>query len=195
MVLRFLPRTGLRQWSSYVHLLWGQDYKSVLPCLALRFQCLCGNNIISNVKLNEKSRSQNSFMYAYYSLVLALLELVRQLVHHLSHSASPFGIGDFWDRVLLLCPGQSRLQSDLCFPGVAGMTGTQHCTKPWVGSQWTFCPDWPQTMILPISASQVVKITGVSHPTGTRIKSLFCLLMNLSLLVLVIPSFQYRLQM
>jgi hypothetical protein len=28
---------------------------------------------------------------------------------------------------------------------------------------WTICPCWPQTLILPISASQVARITGVGH--------------------------------
>jgi hypothetical protein len=27
---------------------------------------------------------------------------------------------------------------------------------------WTICPGWPQTLILPISVSQVARITGVS---------------------------------
>jgi hypothetical protein len=31
----------------------------------------------------------------------------------------------------------------------------------------TICPGWPLTVILPISASQVAGITGVSH--GTRL--------------------------
>jgi hypothetical protein len=28
---------------------------------------------------------------------------------------------------------------------------------------WTICPGWPQTLILPISDSQIARITGVSH--------------------------------
>jgi hypothetical protein len=32
-----------------------------------------------------------------------------------------------------------------------------------VGVSRTICPGWPQTMILPISASQVARITDVSH--------------------------------
>jgi hypothetical protein len=31
------------------------------------------------------------------------------------------------------------------------------------GVSWTICLGWPWTVILPISASQVAKITGVSH--------------------------------
>jgi hypothetical protein len=35
-----------------------------------------------------------------------------------------------------------------------------------MGVSWTMCQDWPPTMILPILASQVARITGVSnwHP-------------------------------
>jgi hypothetical protein len=28
---------------------------------------------------------------------------------------------------------------------------------------WTLCPGWPPTAILPISASQLTRMTGVSH--------------------------------
>jgi hypothetical protein len=35
-----------------------------------------------------------------------------------------------------------------------------------MGASQTIHPDWPQTVILPISASQVARITGVS--TGTQ---------------------------
>jgi hypothetical protein len=33
----------------------------------------------------------------------------------------------------------------------------------WDKVSWTFCPGWPQTATLQISASQVAKIIGVSH--------------------------------
>jgi hypothetical protein len=29
----------------------------------------------------------------------------------------------------------------------------------------TFCPSWAWTLILPVSASQVIRITGLSHRT------------------------------
>jgi hypothetical protein len=32
-----------------------------------------------------------------------------------------------------------------------------------MGVSWTICPIWPQTLILPMSASQVARITGVNH--------------------------------
>jgi hypothetical protein len=37
-----------------------------------------------------------------------------------------------------------------------------------MGISWVICPSWPQTTILPISVSQVPKITGVSHQHLTR---------------------------
>jgi hypothetical protein len=48
-----------------------------------------------------------------------------------------------------------------------------------MGVSQTVCPDWPQTMILPISACQISKITGVSHwPPG---QDLIILVAKLSL--------------
>jgi hypothetical protein len=32
-----------------------------------------------------------------------------------------------------------------------------------VGIPWTICPGWPWTTILPISASQIARIIGMSH--------------------------------
>jgi hypothetical protein len=42
-------------------------------------------------------------------------------------------------------------------------------------SHRNFCPDWPGTMILPISVSQVARIIGISHQqlVGTRSSSHF----------------------
>jgi hypothetical protein len=45
------------------------------------------------------------------------------------------------------------------------------CSTAWVTSpvrfgdraSWTICPGWPRTEILPISASHVARIMGVSH--------------------------------
>jgi hypothetical protein len=49
-----------------------------------------------------------------------------------------------WDDVLL-CP-------DICWDGVS----------------WTFWVSWPRTTILPISAPQVVKITGLGYQCWLR---------------------------
>jgi hypothetical protein len=51
-------------------------------------------------------------------------------------------------------------------PTVAGMTGTHHQAQIFsiVMGLANFCPSWPWTEILPISASQVARIIGVSHP-------------------------------
>jgi hypothetical protein len=37
-----------------------------------------------------------------------------------------------------------------------------------MGSYKLFCPGWPKTVILPISSSQVARITGVSHRSIAR---------------------------
>jgi hypothetical protein len=38
-----------------------------------------------------------------------------------------------------------------------------YLTIGWDGISWNFWLGWPQTVILPISASHVVRITGVNH--------------------------------
>jgi hypothetical protein len=43
-----------------------------------------------------------------------------------------------------------------------------------LGVLWPVCPDWPRTSILLISASQVTKITGVSHWHPARQFSCVC---------------------
>jgi hypothetical protein len=50
----------------------------------------------------------------------------------------------------------------------------------------TICPGWPQTSILPISASQVARITGVSHRHWFRILYL-CILQYWGLTLQPIP--------
>jgi hypothetical protein len=40
---------------------------------------------------------------------------------------------------------------------------------------WTICPCWPWISILPISASQLAKITGVSHWHVTQLSLSFSL--------------------
>jgi hypothetical protein len=44
-----------------------------------------------------------------------------------------------------------------------------------MGISWTICPGWPWTMILLISASQVVRITSVSHQCTFLIISFYFL--------------------
>jgi hypothetical protein len=45
-----------------------------------------------------------------------------------------------------------------------GVPGAHHCVQLSVSQ--TFCSGWSQTMILPTSAFQVARITGVSHLKG-----------------------------
>jgi hypothetical protein len=46
---------------------------------------------------------------------------------------------------------------------VAGITEKDHCAHYCVRWGLTFCSGWPQTSILLVSASQVARVTGVSH--------------------------------
>jgi hypothetical protein len=50
----------------------------------------------------------------------------------------------------------------------------------WDGVLGTFCPSWLQTAILPISASQIVRITGVSHLYLSQVLALLFLVMKQS---------------
>jgi hypothetical protein len=62
----------------------------------------------------------------------------------------------FWrDWALSLPSRHSTTLSHTCSPFCSGYFGD--------GVSWTICLGWPQTSILPISASQVARITSVSH--------------------------------
>jgi hypothetical protein len=93
--------------------------------------------------------------------------LARQVLYYLSHAFSPlfalvileigssflFRLAWSYHRVKLLT-------------SIVGMTGEHHHTQLFsvkMGSFKLFCLGWPETSFFPISASQVAKITGVSH--------------------------------
>jgi hypothetical protein len=87
----------------------------------------------------------------------------------LSHVSSPFCSGYFGDRVLLFCTGQPGLRcSYFTLLTTAGMTGMHNQTQLFsieMGSHKCFCPGWPGTTILPISASQVARISRRDSPS------------------------------
>jgi hypothetical protein len=86
------------------------------------------------------------------------------------HSAFFFLLSLFLKLGLTFCSGQSGLWSScLCFPN----SWDDRCVSPQpgfinrYGVMWTFLPSWPWTVILPISASQVARISRLSHqPMG-----------------------------
>jgi hypothetical protein len=80
-----------------------------------------------------------------------------------------FEIGTF-------CLGQPGLLSPYyTLSLVDEMTGACNCVQllveMWV--LWTFCPDCPQTTILPILASQIATIIGISHEHLTLLLLLY----------------------
>jgi hypothetical protein len=83
----------------------------------------------------------------------------------LRHPFSPFG----FNLEIVLLFALASLDSGLLFvlPCGAGMTGQCHQAQPLfeMGISWTFYLSWTQTAVLPISASQVARITGVSQCT------------------------------
>jgi hypothetical protein len=94
-------------------------------------------------------------------------ELLRQILYHLSCTLVSFCFTYFLNRVCVYA--LAGLDSDLIYAShIAGMIGMSCYTKLLLvemGVSWSFCPGWPQTVILPISAFWVTRITGMSHPT------------------------------
>jgi hypothetical protein len=79
---------------------------------------------------------------------------------------SIFALVIFWGRVAFYA--QAGLDGDPLICASPYSWGDRHTSAcpaiGWDRVSWTFCQDWPQTMILLISASQV-DITSVSHHT------------------------------
>jgi hypothetical protein len=97
-------------------------------------------------------------------LILAAPGFELRALHLLGPSSSSFCFRDFLDRVSCFCPGVAWMAS--CCP--TGSWDDRH--KPpgprvliETRSEAFFFPSWPQTTILPMSASQLAGITGVSH--------------------------------
>jgi hypothetical protein len=73
----------------------------------------------------------------------------------------------FWIQGLALCPSHPQLQfSYFTLPTIAGMTSAHHHAQLFsyeMESHKLFSLDLPLSMILPISISQVARITGMSY--------------------------------
>jgi hypothetical protein len=115
-----------------------------------------------------------SFIYLmvlWFGLWASLLLGVRLLEPHLQ---------PFWLFILEIrsafCLGQPRPQSSYFkLPTATGMTGLQHYTQAsfcWDGVSQTLLPSSLGTTILPILASQLARITGMSnqHPVSQDLK-------------------------
>jgi hypothetical protein len=78
-------------------------------------------------------------------------------------TVAPFHVGYFWGKSISLHPAQARPWPS----NGMGKTGTLHHVQSLVEMEvsWIFCPSWPQSAILPISASQVTRITDLNHWT------------------------------
>jgi hypothetical protein len=97
------------------------------------------------------------------------LMLATQVLHHLNHSPALFCFSHFSGRILHFC---SELASN-CAPPTYDLPATTGMhNHSWLidwdrGLNNFVCPGWPQTMILPISASLVAGITGAhAQPTA-----------------------------
>jgi hypothetical protein len=86
------------------------------------------------------------------------------LLYHLSNSASHFAL-IILDSVLLSAWASLGCDPPICASPCSWDDSCMHHTQLSVemGVWWTFCPDWPRTMIHPFSASWVARITGLSH--------------------------------
>jgi hypothetical protein len=67
---------------------------------------------------------------------------------------------------------------------VAGTTSVHHWAwlVGWDGISLTFCPNWPQTVILPMFTSRIARITGISYHACILIFKLTTKLQNTVLL-------------
>jgi hypothetical protein len=92
--------------------------------------------------------------------------LAGQVFCHLRHFSSPF-CSVFLEIGLAFCPDQPGPQSSYFkLSTIGGMTGVCHHTQLFSiekGVSKTILSQWPVAVILLISASQVIRITGVSH--------------------------------
>jgi hypothetical protein len=90
----------------------------------------------------------------------------RQVLYCLSHSSSPlFLLWLFWTWVLLFAQ-VSLDYSPLFYASHSGWNDRSVPPCPTIGQGEilpVYCPGWAPTMILPISASQVARVTVVSH--------------------------------
>jgi hypothetical protein len=80
--------------------------------------------------------------------------LAKQVIYH----SSTFWFSDFSDRISCFLP-----RPDSYWTGIAQSWVYKHTPPGLV--LLTFCPGWPQTMIFPISTSQVAWISSMCHYT------------------------------
>jgi hypothetical protein len=90
------------------------------------------------------------------------LGLTPQVCYHLIHTPGPFLLY-LSDRVLLFLPRTTILLHMLPTKLVLQACITMVCLFVEMGILLTYCPGCPPTMILLISASQVVGIIGMNH--------------------------------
>jgi hypothetical protein len=92
------------------------------------------------------------------------LSLARQVPYHLSQVPSPFAL--IISQIGSCVFAWVSLDSDpsICLSHTEGIIG-MHSVPGLIdkGVSLTFCHGWPQNTILPISASRVAGMTGMSH--------------------------------
>jgi hypothetical protein len=92
------------------------------------------------------------------------LTLAKQLLYHLSYSSNPFWIGYFWDRVCFMPRLVWTAKPPICAFFVAEWLSYIITVRHWL--KWglrNFLLCWLWTMILPVSASQVIRIKGLRN--------------------------------
>jgi hypothetical protein len=127
--------------------------------------------------LNGTSFTFLSFFFGSTGAWTWGLGLARQVLYHLSHSASPFCVGYFWGRVSLYT--WAGLQYDSICASQHSWDDS-HFAQPfsWDVVMQTFCPEWPWTAILLISTSWVARSTGLNHcaqPCHSILRTRFCI--------------------
>jgi hypothetical protein len=113
-------------------------------------------NILCKLKLEE-------YIFGNTEFWIRGLAFARQALYHLSHTFSL----SFFILVIFQTGSLGTPSSHLLPPTQLGWQVHTHHTQC-IGRDgvWlTFCLSWPQTLILPISASRVSGISGVSNHT------------------------------
>jgi hypothetical protein len=128
-------------------------------------------NSLGYVPRSTTARSKRDSVLSFFLCVCGMGFELKALSLQSSHSTAWATPPALFAPVILeigsdFCPGQPGPQTSyFTLPTIAGVMGTCHHAQlpslfPWGwGSPKLFCLGWPGTVILPMSASQVAKIT------------------------------------
>jgi hypothetical protein len=134
------------------------------------------NNLIKKdfwrSEAKDWSKKTKIFLLIYFLMVMGFELRDLHLWHTWAMLPSCFAVV-ISEKGLALCPSCPRLRSSCLFYNSCHYWDDR-CLRPcpgvgWDGISWTPCPGWSSAKTVLISASQVAKITGVSHRHPAKI--------------------------